>query len=34
MTEVWIGQFHGEISAQTPIGSRRMMVSPMRASKA
>ena len=28
MTSVWIGQFHGEISAQTPIGSRRTMALP------
>ena len=33
MTPVWIGQFHGEISAQTPIGSRRTMALPMRDSK-
>ncbi len=27
MTGVWTGQFQGETSAQTPIGSRRMIVS-------
>jgi hypothetical protein len=30
MTGVWMGQFQGEISAQTPIGSRRTIVSPRR----